>query len=191
MADVQINPHPDLWNLVLKAKLPLFKSLLHGVISQLHKDSRNILQYDDYCNVWNMQQYWEVCDGCTQMVLNAGKESWTKDQLFSSMGESVPEQYKQGVYDVIDCRREDIEQQLLAMTHNISERELYDFDWKVKLVMSSDKLGTIHEPLCQLDLDTRDGEKKVSTMLELNSGELKSLIKSLESANKTMLQNTS
>ncbi|CAI9731629.1 Hypothetical predicted protein [Octopus vulgaris] len=191
MADVPQHRDPAVWNLVVKAKLPLLKTLLHGIISQLYKDSRHILHYKDYSSVWNIQQYWQVCDSCEELVLTAGKESWTKDQVFSYVGDTVPDEYKQSIFEVINCRRDDIVEQLLAKTDSISERELHNFDWKVNLVMSSDKLGTIHEPLCQLDLQSRDREENVNTTLELNSGELKSLIKSLESANKTVLQYTS
>ena len=70
----------------------------------------------------------------------------------------------------------------------ISKAYLKDFDWNVKLLMSSDKLASIREPLASIDLDliTENGPKTFS--LELDKSELKALIESLEAANKHVLQ---
>ncbi|XP_057312091.1 COMM domain-containing protein 8-like [Hydractinia symbiolongicarpus] len=77
---------------------------------------------------------------------------------------------------------------LVEETAKISHSTLKDVNWQVKLVMSSDKLSTIKEPLVnvEFDLQTEDGNKK--TTLEMNKAEFKDFIESLEAANKTVLQ---
>ena len=55
------------------------------------------------------------------------------------------------------------------------------------MVMSSDKLASIREPLASVDfqLDTEEGRKTVA--LEMSKGELKMLIDKLEAANKVRI----
>lgn len=50
--------------------------------------------------------------------------------------------------------------------------------------MSSDKLGLVQEPLCNLDFEINNNDQKTKTSIELTSEDLKTLIKSLEAANK-------
>ena len=77
---------------------------------------------------------------------------------------------------------------LLQETSGISNATLKDIGWDVKLVMSSDKVSNIKEPLVTVnfELETEEGMKK--HLLEMNTSELKTFIDSLEAANKTVLQ---
>ena len=50
--------------------------------------------------------------------------------------------------------------------------------------MSSDKLGSIQEPILSLDLDIVEGAQKRRENMELSREELEKLITSLEAANK-------
>ena len=81
-----------------------------------------------------------------------------------------------------------LQRALIQETSGISNATLKDIGWNVKLVMSSDKLSNIKEPLMtlNLELETEDGIK--SHLLEMNLSELKMLIESLEAANKSVLQ---
>ena len=50
--------------------------------------------------------------------------------------------------------------------------------------MSSDKLGSIQQPILSLDLDIAEGMQKKRENIELSREELEKLITSLEAANK-------
>ena len=50
--------------------------------------------------------------------------------------------------------------------------------------MSSDKLGSIQQPILSLDLDITEGTQKKRENMELSREELEKLITSLEAANK-------
>eukprot|EP01039_Chlorochromonas_danica_P000039 gene39-42_t len=67
-----------------------------------------------------------------------------------------------------------------------SMKELVDFDWSLKLALSSDKLSGLRKPLLQLNLQTADpsGKTKKDTLLELNAEELARLLKALTAAQK-------
>ena len=53
-----------------------------------------------------------------------------------------------------------------------------------QLVMSSDKLSSVHEPLMCLDLDIGDQKSNKRVALEMNKSDLQKLITSLEAAHK-------
>ncbi|XP_066931059.1 COMM domain-containing protein 8-like [Clytia hemisphaerica] len=77
----------------------------------------------------------------------------------------------------------------LQETANISSASLKDINWRVKLVMSSDKYANIREPIAvvEFQLQTEDGTRKLET-LEMDKNELKTFLDSLEVANKTVNQ---
>lgn len=58
----------------------------------------------------------------------------------------------------------------------------------VQLVLSSDKLSSVQEPLLSLHLDLNEEGERKSEDIEFSKEELAKLISSLDSANKTMLQ---
>ena len=47
--------------------------------------------------------------------------------------EGLPEEYRSVMCDVVNARRSDIRQQLLADSHSISHSVMTDFDWKLKV----------------------------------------------------------
>ena len=58
----------------------------------------------------------------------------------------------------------------------------------MKLVLSSDKLSSVQEPLVSLHLDLNEEGEKRSEDIELSKEELGKLISSLDTANKAVLQ---
>ncbi|XP_078488383.1 COMM domain-containing protein 8-like [Ciona intestinalis] len=68
---------------------------------------------------------------------------------------------------------------------------LKDFDWQLNLVLSSDKLSSLNQPLVKVDLDIQPDQKSPetkTTSIEMNKDELKILINALEGANKALEQ---
>ncbi|RUS69498.1 hypothetical protein EGW08_022738, partial [Elysia chlorotica] len=105
-------------------------------------------------------------------------------QISEQLG-SLKDEYKKVINDAVAVHNPSLKQKLLQNTAAISKTVLSDFDWKLKLALSSDKLATLQEPLLQLDLDMRDvnGDGK-RVFLELNKTELAKLITSLEGCSK-------
>ena len=88
--------------------------------------------------VWNAFVYdalrWlclqdSICFNIFSVLLTCCYLSQITQQL-----ESLPEEYKTVVCDVINSRRSDIRQQLLADSHSISHSVMTDFDWKLKVI---------------------------------------------------------
>ncbi|XP_005746207.1 COMM domain-containing protein 8 [Pundamilia nyererei] len=92
------------------------------------------------------------------------------------------------VLSVLRAREEEIRCALLDRTNSISSATLQDFDWQLKLALSSDKISSLHTPLLSLSLDVRENGVLQPVTLEMNRDELGMLISSLESANKVVLQ---
>ncbi|RYH20721.1 hypothetical protein EON65_22600 [archaeon] len=68
-----------------------------------------------------------------------------------------------------------------------SNKELVDFDWSLKLALSSDKISGLRKPLVQLKLDTATPTgQSDSTLLELDYAELNGLLKTLTAAQKVI-----
>ena len=62
---------------------------------------------------------------------------------------------------------------------------LDDFDWSLRMVMSSNKLSDLHKPLLMLKLETKDANGvKSEQLIELTTDELKLLISKLKTVQK-------
>lgn len=124
------------------------------------------------------------------------------------VGEGVGEEVAGILVECLWVRREEVRGQLVRDSCAVSHSVLRDYDWKMKvttlratlalpqlslilppqLVLSSDKLGSVQQPLLSLDLDiAEDGERRLESV-ELSKEELAKLITSLEAANRVVLQ---
>ncbi|PFX27611.1 COMM domain-containing protein 8 [Stylophora pistillata] len=101
---------------------------------------------------------------------------------------SLTPEVKQAVLDCVWPRQEEVRQMLVLNAASISNSYLKDFDWKVKMTMSSDKLASVKEPTVTLDFDVEERGKDRNISVELSKEELDNLISSLEAANKVVMQ---
>ncbi|XP_033742296.1 COMM domain-containing protein 8-like isoform X1 [Pecten maximus] len=162
-------------------QITLLHTLVDGVCHRCQPS------YQEYSDVWSLQQWWSIVDTYQSLIKAAVRGALTKDMINQELG-ALSEDLKQIVVDVINSRREEIQDQLLGETHNISQAVLSDFDWKVKLIMSSDKISSVQEPVVSLDLDIGLGQDSKIHSIELDKDELGKLISSLEGANKVVQQ---
>ncbi|XP_060592235.1 COMM domain-containing protein 8-like [Ruditapes philippinarum] len=173
------------FELLKKIEIKSAANLLHRLVDGTCHRPRP--SYDEFSKVWSLQDWWTLTDAYTDLFKEAVKNTWTKDMLLENL-EGLDADYKSVIFDVIDSRRADIRGQLLCDSHAISQANMTDFDWKLKLVMSSDKISSVQEPVLALDMEvqTTDGRKTVS--VELNKEQLSNMINSLEGANKALVQ---
>ncbi|ETE59895.1 COMM domain-containing protein 8, partial [Ophiophagus hannah] len=65
----------------------------------------------------------------------------------------------------LKARKPDIRQALVGNTNAICSSQLLNFDWQLKLALSSDKLSMLQMPLLNLDLDlSKDGDLKFTSI---------------------------
>ncbi|KAJ1214992.1 hypothetical protein NDU88_002602 [Pleurodeles waltl] len=102
--------------------------------------------------------------------------------------EKVSKKHQDTIIKCVKSRKEEIRHALLERVTAMSSAQLQDFDWQLKLALSSDKISALQMPLVNLDLDVRENNEIKSVSIEMNKEELQSLISSLEAANKVVLQ---
>ena len=94
------------------------------------------------------------------------------------------------ITDCFETRKEELHTYLLSQADNITGagQVLKDIDWSVSLVMSSDTMASMRQPLMNLTLHLEGDEGRTSKQLELSQDELKSLVTSMDAAYKSSLQ---
>jgi hypothetical protein len=76
----------------------------------------------------------------------------------------------------------------MASFNELSYSWLDDFDWSLRMVMSSDKLSDLHKPLLMLKLEKTDANgEKSDQLIELTAEELKFLIAKLKTVQKVCI----
>ncbi|ESO88483.1 hypothetical protein LOTGIDRAFT_234533 [Lottia gigantea] len=185
MSDMQ-----EIKDLLKKINANDLSKLTHQIVSRLC--TKKSLNFQSYCQIWSLEEWWIVTNFIEEHVIKAVKNKLTKDEvlkLFETTG--ISDEYSQCLVEVVTARNQETQQYLKLKTSQISHNVLTDFDWQMKLVMSSDKYSSIHQPLLNLDLQTVTSNNDNQTVsLELNKEDLKKLISSLDGASKAVQQLT-
>ena len=100
---------------------------------------------------------------------------------------NLSEETQRIVSQCLETRRAELRNAIVFNTIASNNPVLKDFDWKLNVVLASDKMVNINEPLLDLELkiknDSAEPAKKEEVVtVELNKEELNNLITSLETA---------
>ncbi|XP_036352766.2 COMM domain-containing protein 8 isoform X2 [Ochotona princeps] len=124
-----------------------------------------------------------------------GTPLWRLQKLPAELGPQVFQQlnqlsssHQQAIMKCLRSRKDEVKQTLLGEIVDISSAQLQDFDWQLKLALSSDKIATLQMPLLNLHLDVKENGEVKPYSIEMSKEELQNLITSLEAANKVVLQ---
>ncbi|XP_065734275.1 COMM domain-containing protein 8 [Phocoena phocoena] len=173
-----------LWRLQ-KVPAELGLQLLHKIIDGIC--GRTYPLYQDYHSVWDSTEWVHVLEDITNFFKAVvGKN--LSDEEISHQLDQLNSSHQEAIMKCLKSRKDEIKQALLEEIVDISSSQLQDFDWQLKLALSSDKIATLQMPLLNLHLDVKeDGEVKPYSV-EMSKEELQNLINSLEAANKVVLQ---
>ncbi|XP_076328457.1 COMM domain-containing protein 8-like isoform X2 [Tachypleus tridentatus] len=171
----------------LLVKIPLSRvtSFLNSVVDQIC--GIKYTSYENYSDVFTVSEWWNIIHESEMFLRDAVGKSLDKEQV-SKLLSQLPEEYQDLVQHCINAHFATISKQLRTETHAITSSHLSDFDWKLKLAVSSDKLAVLRQPLLELDLKIKQGETPICLSVELCKDELKELITSLEGAQKSVVQ---
>ncbi|CAB1331041.1 unnamed protein product [Coregonus sp. 'balchen'] len=140
----------------------------------------------DYGDTWTLVEWMELLVSFSSLFrLTVGKKT-PDEEVLASLAD-VGSGYGEAVLTVLRARREEIRQALVERTNNVSNSTLQDFDWQIKLALSSDKISSL-QTLLNLSLDVKENGALKPLSVEMNREELQTLISSLEAANKVVLQ---
>ncbi|XP_049742279.1 COMM domain-containing protein 8 [Elephas maximus indicus] len=173
-----------LWQL---QKLPteLGPQLLHKIIDGIC--GRAYPLYQDYHSVWDSTEWVHVLeDTATFFKVIVGKN--LSDEEISQQLNQLNSFHQEAIMKCLKSRKDEIRQALLGEIVDISSAQLQDFDWQLKLALSSDKIATLQMPLLNLHLDVKENGEVKPYSVEMSKEELQNLINSLEAANKVVLQ---
>ncbi|XP_073513041.1 COMM domain-containing protein 8 [Phyllobates terribilis] len=172
--------------LELVEKLPLSQcpQFLHKVIDGVC--GRAQPRFQDYGSIWSLREWLEVLENTTAFIKTAVGKDGSSDETSELSG--LNPEYQEMMIKCIKSRKPEIKDALVEKVCAMSSSYLQDFDWQLKLAMSSDKLSTLQMPLVNLDLDIVESGAISPVSIEMNKEELQNLINSLEAANKVVLQ---
>uniref|UniRef100_UPI00398E6DCC COMM domain-containing protein 8 n=1 Tax=Pristiophorus japonicus TaxID=55135 RepID=UPI00398E6DCC len=173
--------------LPLLAKLPADSCprFIHRVIDGIC--GRALPRFRDYGNVWNLVEWLELLEEASAFVKHASGKHLSDEEILQLLdGLSAPHQ--EAVLNCLKGRKEELKWALIEKTNAVSSAQLQDFDWQLKLPLSSDKIAFLQTPLLNLDLDVRENGGLKPVSIEMDKEELQTLIHSLEAANKVVLQ---
>lgn len=170
--------------LQLLNKIPAAECLkfLHRVVDGVC--GRSYPKRTDYGETWTLSQWSELLEALSALFRVIVGKKCSDTELLSVLEES----HAAAVCQCVKSRQEEIHQALVERTNAISTTQLQDFDWQMKLALSSDKLSFLHTPLLTITLDVKENGKPRPVTIEMNREELQTLISAMEAANKVVLQ---
>ncbi|XP_076831517.1 COMM domain-containing protein 8 [Brachyhypopomus gauderio] len=136
---------------------------------------------------WSLTDWADLMSSLSQLFRVAVGRKCTDEEVQELLGD-VNAACTQAVVQCVHARWEEIRRALVDRTSTISSTQLQDFNWQLKLALSSDKLSSLNTPLLNLSLDLRENGVQRAVNIEMNKEELHTLISTLEAANKVVLQ---
>ncbi|XP_061209106.1 COMM domain-containing protein 8 isoform X1 [Neopsephotus bourkii] len=173
----------------LLEKLPPGRALefLHKIVDGIC--GRAYPRYQDYGNIWSLLEWMEVLEETGTYFKTAVGKSISDEEAAQQINE-LNSSYQEAITKCLKGRKEEIRNALVERVNAISSAQLQDFDWQLKLALSSDKISMLQMPLLNLDLDVRENGEIKPVSIEMNKEELQNLINSLEAANKVVFTDT-
>ncbi|XP_051020972.1 COMM domain-containing protein 8 [Acomys russatus] len=173
-----------LWRL---QKLPPAQGarLLHKIIDGVCGRAYPVQQ--DYRSVWNSTEWKHVLEDVATFFKTVVGKKFSDEEILQQL-DQLNSCHQEAVMKCLKSRKNEIQQALLGEIVDISCGQLQDFDWQLKLALSSDKIATLQMPLLNLNLDVKENGTVKPYSVEMTREELQSLISSLEAANKVCAQ---
>ncbi|XP_051946119.1 COMM domain-containing protein 8-like [Xyrauchen texanus] len=173
--------------ITLLVKLPPEQcpKLLHRVVDGLccRSGPRRI----DYGDRWSLTEWMELMDSLSSLIRFAVGRACS-DQEVQQLLSDLDTARAEAVLQCVHSRFDELRHALVDRTNAISSTQLQDFNWQLKLALSSDKLSALNTPLLNLSLELKENGIQRSVNMEMNKEELQTLISALEAANKVVLQ---
>ncbi|XP_027691795.1 COMM domain-containing protein 8 [Vombatus ursinus] len=168
-------------------KLPaeLGPKLLHKVIDGIC--GRTYPQFKDYENIWDSAEWINVLEDLSKFFKTVIGKNRDFEKVIEQLNH-LSSDHQKTIMKCLKSRKDEIRKALLGEIIAISSAQLQDFDWQLKLALSSDKIATLQVLLLNLDLDVKENGDIKQYAVEMNKEELQNLINSLEAANKVILQ---
>jgi hypothetical protein len=163
------------------------RKFIHGAINGLcQKDG---LHYEEYAKLLSLSEYGQLKNWLCDILRKTTRKGMDRAILTDTLTQlGVPQEVGVVIAECIWVRKEEVHDQLVRDSSAITSCSLKDYDWKTKLVLASDKMGSIQEPILSLDLMMDEGGTQRNETIELTPNELSKLVSAIEAANKMVVQ---
>lgn len=141
----------------------------------------------EYGEAWSLTEWGELMNSLSKFLTVAVGRKCSDQEVQELMGD-LDSDHAAAVLQCVHARQEEIRLSLVDRTNGISSTQLQDFNWQIKIALSSDKLSSLNTPLLNLSLDLKENGLQRAVNIEMNKEELQTLISALEAANKVVLQ---
>jgi len=138
-----------------------------------------------------VQNYAKLFVLLANYLSNTKVETNMIEKLSSYASTLIPEKaILDAVVECVVARYEDIKKAATQKALSISQCFLKDFDWKLQLTISSDKISSLREPVLLLNLSLQSNNtampQTTELLIELPKSELETVISTLEKINETV-----
>uniref|UniRef100_A0A3B4A8U7 COMM domain-containing protein n=1 Tax=Periophthalmus magnuspinnatus TaxID=409849 RepID=A0A3B4A8U7_9GOBI len=155
------------------------RKLCHAVVDGVC--GRKQPQREDYSAICSLEEWLDLNKFLAKLFCLAAGGHSSDEEVLAALSDA---KHKDILLSVLKARRQELSRALLDKTTSISSAVLSDFDWQLKLALSSDKISSLQTPLLSLSLDVRENGALRPVTMEMTRDELNTLISSLEAANK-------
>ncbi|XP_028837566.1 COMM domain-containing protein 8 [Denticeps clupeoides] len=168
-------------------KVPLERcaGFLHRVVDGVC--GRSFPERTDYADLWSLVEWLELIETLSSLFRTIVGKKCSDAEVQELLSDLKPP-HVECVLHCVRSREEEIRLALVERTNGISTSQLKDFNWELKLALSSDKLASLHTPLLNLTLNVKENGTPRPVTIEMNQDELHTLTSAMEAANKVLLQ---
>ncbi|XP_067943900.1 COMM domain-containing protein 8-like isoform X2 [Watersipora subatra] len=159
--------------------------VIHSLVDRLVGVGLPAPNYSDYSDYWGLHEWIKHTDLCTEMILKCSGSNNVTEQVQRVFGDSVT---ARAFMEVLRVREGDIRRAVANAVCRQQSSYLKDFDWQLQLVLGSDKISSIEDPVVDVLLDLQQGETSRQVSIELTSNQLDTFVETLENINKEVMQ---
>eukprot|EP01132_Coremiostelium_polycephalum_P000525 gene525-663_t len=182
---LQVSKHEEIYeklksiDVVSQKDTSLF---IHNIIDQI---CGKIVSFHHFSKLQSIEQ---LIDVYTLFVKNVVGRELKKENIIEDLKTAnVNEQYITSISDCIISRFQDIKKELTDKLSKISSSSLSDFDWKMNVILASDRINVVQENVLLLNLTIDNHtQKKEQVMLELTKKELDQLLETFDNINQVV-----
>jgi len=135
-----------------------------------------------------LNTFWPICQTMKYLITNIVEQKMTKEEVYEALSCIGPNR-TETVYKAVEFRKEELNK--LSLREAIKEtNHLTDFDWNVRIGVSSDRVLDLNEILMTLHLHTtssKDGRRNTFT-LDMSKPQVDELLEILQAAQNKIAQ---
>lgn len=151
------------------------------------------VNFEKYREVFTTKEWNSLKHGFSHLVEKCQKANFSESALksyFASLNIDIPDHVQSSIIECFEGRSDQLKTFLLEKCNEVSGtgEVLKDVDWSVSVVMGSDSMSNMKQPLMSLALCTSGDQGDKTHNFEFSQDELRTMIASMDAAYRSSLQ---